>query len=52
MESAIKTKCSAANAPPRCSKASQATQAIDELLAKLASDESAIKAAFPSAGSA
>ena len=41
------TKCSAASPPARCSKAGQVTQAIDALLAKVASDEAAIKAAFP-----
>ncbi len=47
----INEKCSAANPPARCSNASQVTQAIDALLAKIAGDEAAIKAAFPNAGS-
>ena len=52
VEERIKAKCGAANPPARCSNASQVTPAIDELLAKIASDETAIKAAFPNAGSA
>jgi hypothetical protein len=51
VEDAIKTKCSAANPPARCADAAQVTGAIDALLAKIASDVAAIKAAFPNAGS-
>jgi hypothetical protein len=47
----IKTTCDAANPPARCSNADQVTQKIDALLGKASSDEAAIKAAFPSAGS-
>jgi hypothetical protein len=52
VEDKIREKCTAANPPVRCSSASQVTQAIDTLLAKITSDETAIKDAFPSAGSA
>ena len=52
VEGKIKEKCSAANPPARCSNASQVTQAIDALLERIATDETAIKAAFPNAGSA
>jgi hypothetical protein len=50
-EDTIKTKCAAPNPPARCSSAGEVTQKIDVLLGKIASDESAIKAAFPQAGS-
>ena len=46
----ITTRCSAANPPPRCRNATALTQKIDTLLATIASDQGAIKAAFPNAG--
>lgn len=52
VEDKIKEKCGAANPPARCANANQVTQAIDALLGKITSDETAIKAAFPNAGSA
>jgi hypothetical protein len=52
VEARIKTKCSAANPPERCANAGRVTQAIDDLLAKLASDEAAITQAFANAGNA
>ena len=51
LEAKIKETCSAASPPPRCANGGQVTQALDSLLAKIASDISAIKAAFPNAGS-
>ena len=51
-EATIKAKCAAANPPARCANAGPVTQKIDELLQKIATDEAAIKAAFPNAGSA
>lgn len=51
-EDTIKTKCAAASPPARCSSAGDVTQKIDDLLAKIASDEAAIKAAFPNTASA
>jgi hypothetical protein len=50
-EAKIKEKCGAANPPARCSSASAAIGRIDALLAKIASQTAAIKAAFPNAGS-
>jgi hypothetical protein len=52
VEAKIKEKCSSATPPAKCAKAGEITGKIDALLSKLASDESAIKAAFPNAGSA
>ena len=52
VEEKIKAKCGAANPPARCSSSSQVIQRIDDLLGKIASEEAAIKAAFPNAGSA
>jgi len=52
VEEKIKAKCGAANPPARCSSSSQVIQRIDDLLGKIASEEAAIKGAFPSAGSA
>lgn len=46
-EDAVKAKCAAANPPARCADAGALIQKIDDLLAKIAGDESAIKAAFP-----
>ena len=51
-EGKIKTKCAAASPPALCAKAGEITGKIDALLSKLSSDEAAIKAAFPNAGSA
>jgi hypothetical protein len=52
VEGKIKTKCAAASPPALCAKAGEITGKIDALLSKLSSDEAAIKAAFPNAGSA
>ena len=52
LEDMIKAKCGAANPPAKCSNSSQVIQKIDDLLGKIASEEAAIKAAFPNAGSA
>ena len=51
VEAKIKEKCAVATPPAACAKAGEITGKIDALLSKLASDESAIKAAFPNAGS-
>ena len=51
VEAKIKEKCASATPPAKCAKAGEITGKIDALLSKLASDESAIKAAFPNAGS-
>jgi len=50
VETRIKDKCATANPPAPCANATQVTGGIDALLAKLASDVAAIKAAFPNAG--
>lgn len=52
IESKIKEKCASATPPAKCAKAAEITGKIAALLSKLAADESAIKAAFPNAGSA
>ena len=52
VEGKIKTKCAVASPPALCAKAGEITGKIDALLLKLSSDEAAIKAAFPNAGSA
>jgi len=51
VEAKIKEKCGVANPPARCSSAAAAVGRIDALLAKIASQTAAIKAAFPNAGS-
>jgi len=50
LENGIKAKCGAANPPTACANVGPITGKIDALLAKLQSDEAAIKAAFPNAG--
>jgi hypothetical protein len=52
VEARIKAKCAEAKPPARCANADTVTAAIDDLLAKLASDEAAVTKAFPSTGSA
>jgi hypothetical protein len=51
IESKINTKCGAASPPALCANAGTVTGKIDALRSKLQSDEAAIKAAFPNAGS-
>lgn len=51
VEAKIKTKCAEATPPAACAKAGEITGKIDALLSTLKSDEAAIKAAFPNAGS-
>ena len=51
VEGKIKTKCAGATPPAACAKAGEITGKIDALLSTLKSDEAAIKAAFPNAGS-
>jgi len=51
MEAKIKAKCSVANPPARCSSSADAIARIDALVAKIATETSAIKAKFPNAGS-
>jgi hypothetical protein len=50
----LKTKvtetCSAANAPARCARSQEVLARADSLLATIAADVSAIKAAYPAAG--
>jgi hypothetical protein len=52
VEAKIKAKCAEATPPAACAKAGEIIGKVDALLSKLASDESAIKAAFPNAGTA
>jgi hypothetical protein len=51
LEAKIKEKCAAASQPAACAKAGEITGKIDALLATLKSDEAAIKAKYPNAGS-
>ena len=51
VEAKIKTKCAEANPPAACGKAGEITGKIDALLSTLKSDEAAIKAKYPNAGS-
>jgi hypothetical protein len=51
VEAKIKTKCAEANPPAACAKAGEITSKIDALLSTLKSDEAAIKAKYPNAGS-
>lgn len=51
IEGKLKAKCAEANPPALCANLGTITGKIDALLATLASDEAAIKAAYPTAGS-
>ena len=51
LETKIKTKCAAASPPSACAKAGEITGKMDALLSTLKSDEAAIKAKYPNAGS-
>jgi hypothetical protein len=51
LENAVKTTCAAASPPGPCANAGTITSKIDALLSSLGSDEAAIKAAYPNAGS-
>jgi hypothetical protein len=51
LESKIKTACAEANPPAACAKAGEITGKIDAVLAAAKSDEAAIKAKYPNAGS-
>jgi hypothetical protein len=51
IEDRIKTRCGGANPPAACAKAGEITGKIDALLAILKTDEAAIKAKYPNAGS-
>jgi len=51
VEAKIKTKCAEATPPAACAKAGEITGKIDALLSTLKSDEAAIKAKYPNAGS-
>lgn len=49
LEGKIKQKCSATSPPAACAHQSDVVAKIDALLSKIASDEAAIKAQYPSA---
>jgi hypothetical protein len=51
VETKIKAKCAEASPPAACAKAGEITGKIDALVSILKSDEAAIKAVFPNAGS-
>ena len=51
VEAKIKTKCAETTPPAGCAKAGEISRKIDALFSTLKSDEAAIKAAFPNAGS-
>ncbi len=51
VEGKIKTKCAEASPPAVCARAGEITGKIDGLLSTLKSDEAAIKAKYPNAGS-
>ena len=51
VEAKIKTTCAGATPPTACARAGEITGKIDALLSTLGSDEAAIKARYPNAGS-